>query len=63
MRSGATCSAGRAKKDWERAGRVLVAVGVALGGGWRVLGGMKGITKTIGNTQERPKCLARFLTY
>jgi len=35
MRSGATCSAGRAKKAEGRDGRVLVAMGVALmmGGG------------------------------
>jgi len=36
MSSGATCSAGRQKKDWGRgsgsAGRVLVAMGVALEG-------------------------------
>jgi len=29
MRYGATCSAGRAKKAWGGAGRVLVAMGVA----------------------------------
>ena len=29
MSSGATTSAGRAKKDWGRAGRVLMALGVA----------------------------------
>jgi len=29
MSSGATCSAGRAKKDGESAGRGLVAMGVA----------------------------------
>jgi len=31
--SGATTSAGRAKKDWGSAGRVLVAMGVAWGNG------------------------------
>jgi len=31
MSSGATCSAGRAKKDWGRCWEGVVAMGVALG--------------------------------
>ena len=38
MRSGATCSAGRAKKDWGRAGRSWMGV-VALGVAWERGGG------------------------
>ena len=33
MSSGATCSAVRQKKDWGKAGRVVVATGMALGMG------------------------------
>jgi len=36
MSSGATCSAGRAKKDWERAGKVLVAREIAFENDHRV---------------------------
>ena len=34
LSSGATCSAGRAKKDWGRCWEGVVAMGVALGGGF-----------------------------
>jgi len=48
MSSGATTSAGRAKKDGGSAGRVLVAMGVAWADGWRLLEGewdMRGLHK------------------
>jgi hypothetical protein len=43
MSSGATSSAGRAKKDWGRCWEGVVARGVALGMGGKLWRGQKGI--------------------
>ncbi len=59
MRSGATCSAGRAKKDWGRAGRgweVVVAMGVALAemsGGYWEGAGLCGIGIAVARTKKK----------